>query len=40
MRRVCKELKQWKKDEHKHDEHEDIKKKVLIFHILNDIFIN
>ena len=35
-------VKNWKKDEHKHDEHEDIEKKVDIFeiHILNGILAN
>ena len=30
-------VKNWKKDEHKHDAREDIEKKVDIFHILNGI---
>ena len=30
-------VKNWKKDEHKHDEHEDIEKNVAIIHILDDI---
>ena len=37
MTLLTSQIRAGKKDEHKHDEHEDIEKKVDIFHILNCI---